>query len=88
MHHILFLDYVPDMLERRAPHRQAHLERIQAGKAAGSIVMAGALGQPPHGGAIVFKDAEPEEIERYAAEDPYTRAGLITGWRVEPWRLV
>ncbi len=50
--------------------------------------MAGALGDPPHGGAIVFHDVEPEEIEAFAREDLYMRAGLITGWRIERWNVV
>jgi uncharacterized protein YciI len=86
---ILFYDYVADMLERRAPHREAHLELIRSEKDAGKIVIAGALGDPPHGGAIVFAEGvSPSEIERFVAADPYCEAGLVTAWRVEPWNVV
>jgi uncharacterized protein YciI len=88
VHHILFYEYVKDMLERRGPYREAHLERIRSGIRAGRIMMAGAVGDPPTGAAIVFKDVEPPAIEAFASEDPYVRAGLVTAWRVEPWRLV
>jgi uncharacterized protein len=84
-HHILFYDYVPDVAERRGPYREAHLERIRGEQ---RIVMAGALGDPPHGAAIVFRDAQPGEIEGFAAADPYLQAGLITSWRVERWNVV
>lgn len=47
MHHVLFYEYVKDVLERRGPHREAHLARIVAEREAGRIVMAGALGEPP-----------------------------------------
>ena len=50
--------------------------------------MAGALGEPPTGAAIVFKDVEVSEIEAFAREDPYVAAELVIGWRVEPWWLV
>jgi uncharacterized protein YciI len=50
--------------------------------------MAGALGDPPRGGAIVFRDTDPQVIEAFARDDPYMRAGLITAWRSEPWTLV
>jgi uncharacterized protein YciI len=50
--------------------------------------MAGALGDPPNGAAIVFKGLEPETIEEFVRRDPYVEAGLVTGWRVEPWKLV
>jgi hypothetical protein len=87
-HHILFYDYVEDMADRRGPYRQAHLERIHAEQKAGRVVMAGALGDPPHGAAIVFGDVEAEEIERFAVADPYVEAGLVTGRRIERWNVV
>ena len=89
MHHILFYEYVKDMAERRGPYREAHLARIHSERDAGRLVMAGALGNPPIGAAIVFGDGvAPAEIEAFAARDPYVEAGLVTAWRVEPWRLV
>lgn len=87
-HHILFYDYVDDIAERRGPYREAHLERIRAERDAGRVLMGGALGDPPHAGAIVFRGVEPAQIEAFAREDPYTHAGLVTGWRIERWNLV
>jgi uncharacterized protein YciI len=87
-HHILFYDYVDDMLERRAPYREAHLESIGAEREAGRVVMAGAIGDPPHGAVIVFRDVEPSAIEAFAQADPYVGAELVTAWRVEPWNVV
>jgi uncharacterized protein len=88
VHHILFYDYVEDIADRRGPYREAHLERIRAERDAGRIVMAGALGDPPHGAAIVFRDAEPGAIEAFAREDPYVQGGLVTESRIEPWNVV
>jgi uncharacterized protein YciI len=87
-HLLLFYDYVPDMLARRGPHREAHLARIGAEWSAGRIVMAGAVGDPPHGAAIVFEGVDRDAVEAFARTDPYVEAGLVTGWRVEPWTLV
>lgn len=87
-HHILFYEYVADVLERRGPHRDAHLGHIAAARDAGQVTLAGALGDPPHGGAIVFTDTDPQAIEAFVHADPYMRAGLITAWRIEPWKLV
>lgn len=85
-HHILFYDYVPDILERRDAYREAHLERIRASPA---IVMAGGLGDPVCGAAIVFgPGADVGEIEAFAAGDPYVEAGLVTARRIEPWNVV
>lgn len=87
-HHILFYDYVDDVLERRAPYREGHLARITAEREAGRIVMAGALGDPPHGAAIVFRDVDPAEIEAFVTADPYVEGGLVTDWRIERWAVV
>jgi len=87
-HHILFYDYVENMAERRTPYREAHLAKIRAEREAGRIIMAGALGDPPHGGALVFEGMTSDEIKAYAASDPYVIAGLVTRWRIERWNLV
>ena len=84
--HVLISEYVENAVAKRAPYRVDHLERIAEAKAAGRIVMAGALGDPPHGAHIVFRDAA--EAERFAAEDPYVLNGIVTGRRVEPWTVV
>ena len=89
MHHLLLYDYVENMLELRQPYRDAHLARIAAEREAGRIVMAGALGDPePTGAAIAFKGVEREQIEEFVRGDPYVEAGLVTAWRLEPWKVV
>jgi len=87
-HQLLLYEYVEDMAERRGPFREAHLERIRAERDAGKVVMAGALGDPPSGGAIVFKGVQREEVEKFVHGDPYFEAGLVTSFRIEPWKLV
>ena len=84
--HVLFYEYVADILERRDPYRADHLSAIRAAKEDGRILQAGALGDPPHGAAIVFGD--PAVAEAFAQADPYVTNGLVTAWRVEPWTLV
>jgi uncharacterized protein len=87
-HLILFYAYVEDILERRAPHREAHLARIAEWVAAGRMTMAGALGDPPTGAAFVLPGSDREEAERFAEGDPYVAAGLVTARRVVPWTVV
>jgi hypothetical protein len=86
LRHVLFYEYVADILDRRTPHRDAHLAEIRAGKDQGRILMAGPLGDPPHGAAIVFAERDPAEA--FPQTDPYVAHGLVTAWRVEPWTLV
>lgn len=86
-YHVLFYDYVPDILERRGPHREAHLARLREWAADGRMVAAGALGDPPAGAAIIFRVEDTQEIERYVEGDPYVAAGLVSSWHIEPWAL-
>jgi uncharacterized protein len=86
--HVLFYDYPDDVVERRAPLRAEHLELAGHWRDDGRIVLAGALGDPPHSGMIVFDVDDPAAIEEFTALDPYVQKGLVTGWRVEPWNVV
>jgi uncharacterized protein len=84
----LFYDYVDNVVERRAPHRAAHLELYRIWRTEGRLVMGGALGDPPYGALIVFDVDGPEQVEDFASLDPYVANGLVTAHRVEPWAVV
>ena len=84
----LTYEYVPDMLERRAPHREAHLAHVTAWHEGGELVVAGALGDPPRGAFFAFDVEAAGRLEDFATADPYVEAGLVTAQRVEPWTVV
>jgi len=86
--YLLFYDYVEDIVERRAPHREAHLAHLRQWKAEGRIVMAGAVGDPPHGALFVFDVEDPALIDEFADADPYRAADLVSARRVERWNVV
>jgi uncharacterized protein YciI len=83
---LLTYEYVPDVVERRGPHRDGHLAAIARFHAAGDVVIAGAAGDPVHSGLFAFRDET--AIERFLAEDPYIEAGLVVSHRVDPWTVV
>ena len=85
---LLTYDYVENVVERRAPHRPAHLAYAGRWRDEGKIVMAGAVGDPPHGALFVFRVADPAEVEAFAEGDPYVAAGIVTGRDVQPWNVV
>lgn len=85
---LLTYHYVSDILERRDPFRAGHLDHARRSKERGELVNIGAVGSPPSGGVLVFRDVDPALVERYAAEDPYVTAGLVTSYSVEPWNVV
>lgn len=86
--YVLFYEYVENIVERRAPFREQHLEHARAAKADGKLVMGGALGDPPHTGLLVFDVEDAAEVERFAASDPYVLNDLVTTRRVEFWNVV
>jgi uncharacterized protein len=88
MKYALFYDYVDNIVERRAPHREQHLELYRDWQSQGRLVMGGALGDPPYGALIVFDVDDPALVDEFAATDPYVLNGLVTARRVEPWAVV
>jgi uncharacterized protein len=83
---LLIYEYVPDMAERRAPHREGHLALIARYHADERLAIAGGIGDPVHGGLLAFRTRA--DADAFAAEDPYGSAGLIVSSRVEPWVVV
>jgi uncharacterized protein YciI len=87
MHYLLFYEFVPDYLERRGQYRNEHLRLAWDAHARGELVLAGAYAEPTDGAALLFK-GDAGAAERFAAADPYVRAGLVTRWRVRGWTTV
>lgn len=88
MHYLLFYDYSADYIERRPQYRGEHLRAAWAAVERGELVLAGALDQPPDAAVFVWNVESTEVIERFVADDPYVKNGLVTGWRVRPWHTV
>ena len=88
MHHLLFYDYVADMVERRTPYREEHLRLAREAASRGELLLAGALADPIDGAVLVFSSESPATVERFVAGDPYVRAGLVTAWRIRRGQVV
>ena len=88
MHSLLFYDYVDDILERRAPFRQAHLALAGQFHERGVLLMAGALTEPVDGAVFVFATDDRSIVKGFVANDPYVREGLVTAWRIRSWNVV
>jgi len=88
MYYLLFYETVENFVEKRAPHRQEHLDYANAAHERGVLVMAGALDEPADRAVLVFKGDESVVAEEFARHDPYVKNGLITDWQVRPWNVV
>ena len=87
-HFLLLYDYPEDVLERRAPHREEHLELVRRWKQDGRLLMAGAYGDPLKGGALAFEVDDAGEVEDFVNADPYVSEGVVVGHHIEPWKTV
>jgi uncharacterized protein YciI len=88
MHYLLFYEFVPDYLQRRAQFRAEHLRLAWAAHDKGDLVLGGAFAEPADGAALLFKCESDATPKAYAAADPYVKAGLVLRWYVRPWTTV
>ena len=77
--YLLTYSYVPDMAERRLPHRADHLAHLQRAHEAGRLLVAAATIDPIDGAILLVSARAPGEVLAWVAEDPYAQAGLIRG---------
>ena len=85
---VLFCEDKPDHLQMRLDNRAAHLAHIEA---TGVVEMAGPLLSPQGamtGSMIVLSVDTLADAERWAADDPYAKAGLFDCVTISEWRKV
>ena len=88
---------VANSLDKRLAARPAHLERLNALKAEGRLIMAGpfpAVDSPDPGpagftGSLVVAEFESlEDAQAWADSDPYIEAGVYESVIVKPYKRV
>lgn len=88
---------VPDSLEKRMQARPAHLERLQALKNTGRLLLAGPLpnidNEDPgaagfSGSLIVAEFTSLAEAQQWADADPYMATGVYASVIVKPFKKV
>jgi uncharacterized protein YciI len=85
---MLSYEFVDGFAERRAPLRDAHLHLLHEANARGLLLMSGPLGDPPDGALLICRAESAAVVEELVRTDPYVTGGLVTAWRVRPWKLV
>jgi len=88
--YLLHYDYVPDVLERRQPYREGHLNLAKDLVAEGRCLSGGPTGPPsmevPTGALFVFADKDAAEL--FVQKDPYVANGIVTDHTIEEWSVV
>ncbi len=87
-HYILFYKTVKDFIEKRAPFREAHLNKINKAHEDGILIMAGALDDPTDEAMLVFKCDNEAIVIDFAKNDPYVKNGVILDWQISQWNVV
>ncbi len=88
MYFALRYDYVPDVLERRTPHRPGHVALANEFHAAGKMLLGGAFDPASTGALFIFKVDTIADVEAFVKRDPYVANGVVTGHRIHPWTVV
>lgn len=82
--YVMWGHYCEDVLEKRTPHRQAHLDGLAQQKASGVLMTIG----PTQDLKQVFAlyDAESEaQVRQLVEADPYWVNGIWTEYDVKEW---
>ncbi|MCU0525347.1 MAG: YciI family protein [Elainella sp. Prado103] len=82
--YVLWGSYCDDVLEKRAPYRQAHLDRLAQLKAAGSLITLGPT-QDLTQVFGVYEAADESTVRQLIEDDPYWQHGIWTGYEVKEW---
>jgi uncharacterized protein YciI len=89
MHYLLFYEKAPDFAERQPPLMAAHRGHVMQAAEDGMLVLAGSLGNPDDGTALLlFETSSPEIPENFATTDPYVIGGVVSQWTIRTWDLV
>lgn len=95
MWYVIIAHDAPNSLEQRLAHRPAHLERLQAMKAQGRLLLAGPMpaidSEDPgpagfQGSLIVAEFDNLQQAQTWAEQDPFVAAGVYQKVDVKPFR--
>ncbi len=82
--YVMWGRYCPDVLEKRVPHREAHLAGLARQKADGVLVTLGPTADVTR--VFGIYEAESEAAVRALVEsDPYWQNGIWTEYEVTEW---
>jgi uncharacterized protein YciI len=85
--YIMFGSYCEDVLEKRTPYRQEHLDGLTAQKNSGVLVTIG----PTKDLTKVFAIYEAEDesaVKKLVEGDPYWKNGIWTEYEIKEWNQV
>ncbi len=82
--YVLFGSYCEDVLERRAPHREAHLAGLKQQQADGILITLGPT-QDLKQVFGIYEAADEATVRSLIENDPYWQHGIWTDYEVKEW---
>lgn len=82
--YVLFGSYCEDVLERRAPHREAHLAGLKHQQADGILITLGPT-QDLKQVFGIYEAADEATVRALIENDPYWQHGIWTDYEVKEW---
>jgi uncharacterized protein len=82
--YVMWGSYCEDVLEKRAPYREAHLAGLGAQKKTGLLVTIGPTQDLTKVFAIYEADS-PEIVKNLVESDPYWQNGIWTEYTIKEW---
>jgi uncharacterized protein len=82
--YVMWGRYCEDVLEKRAPYRQAHLEGLAAHKATGTLITIGPTQDLTKVFGVYEADSE-AAVRQLVESDPYWQNGVWTEYDVAEW---
>lgn len=82
--YVMWGSYCEDVLEKRAPYRQAHLDRLAQLKASGALVTIGPT-QDLAQVFAVYEAADEITARKLVEDDPYWQHGIWTEYQIKEW---
>lgn len=85
---LLEYKYVKNMVEKRTPHRAAHLEYASRFVESKVLIAGGAIVPDVDRGVLVFQSNDATVVQDFAKSDPYVLKGLVEDYSVKEWAVV
>ena len=82
--YVMWGSYCEDVLEKRAPYRQEHLDGLAAQKESGVLITIGPTKDLTKVFAIYDADSE-DTVRQLVENDPYWKNGIWTEYEIREW---
>jgi uncharacterized protein YciI len=82
--YVMWGSYCADVLEKRAPYRQAHLDGLAKQKEAGVLITLGPTKDLTQCFGI-YEAADEAVVRQLVEADPYWQHGIWTSYEVKEW---